>query len=97
MAPTSENPPIRDGQMLTGPLFSKPMRVETVRANGSESWVAGMAGVLEEDARLPALFLWVLQSTEDVDRGGQSYYRVPKDGRQPFGRAQIGGWRLDSI
>ena len=36
MAQTSENPPIRDGQILTGPLFSEPMRVETVRSNGSD-------------------------------------------------------------
>ena len=41
MAPTSENRPIGDAQVLIGPLFSEPMRVETVRANGSDSWVAG--------------------------------------------------------
>ena len=35
MAPTSGNPPIRDGQILTGPLFNEPMRVETVRSNGA--------------------------------------------------------------
>ena len=31
----------------------------------------GMAGALEEDARLTALFLWALQSTEDHDHRGQ--------------------------
>ncbi len=44
MTPVSENPPIRDGQILTGPLFSEPMWVETVRSNGSDSWVAGLVG-----------------------------------------------------
>ncbi len=33
----------------------------------------GMAGALEEDARLTALFLWALQSTEDHDRAGTTY------------------------
>ena len=35
---------IREGQVLTGPLFSEPMRVETVRANGADSVVAGLVG-----------------------------------------------------
>ncbi len=55
MAPTSENPPIRDGQILTGPLFSEPTRVETVRANGSDSWVAGLVGTQTERFRRVAL------------------------------------------
>jgi len=33
----------------------------------------GLAGALEEDARLTALFLWALQSTEDHDHRGQRY------------------------
>ena len=55
MAPTSENPPIRDGQILTGPLFSEPMRVETVRPNGAGSWVAGLVGTQTERFRNVAL------------------------------------------
>ncbi len=35
---------IRDGQVLTGPLFSELMRVETVRSNGPGIWVAGLVG-----------------------------------------------------
>ena len=35
----------------------------------------GMAGALEEDARLTALFLWALQSTEDSDRVGVTFER----------------------
>lgn len=55
MAPTSEDPPIRDGQILTGPLFSEPMRVETVRSNGSDTWVAGLVGTQTERFRNVAL------------------------------------------
>lgn len=51
MAPTSENLPISDGQILTGPLFSEPMRVETVRSNGAGSWVAVLFGTEPERFR----------------------------------------------
>ncbi len=60
--------------------------LEQVLGTAEASARNGMAGALEEDARLTALFLWALQSTEDDDRGGQTYYRVPKDGRQPVVR-----------
>ena len=43
--------PIREGQVLTGPLFSEPMRVETVRANGPGVWVAGLVGQRSERFR----------------------------------------------
>lgn len=36
--------PVRVGQILTGPLFSEPMRVETARPNGPDSWVLGLVG-----------------------------------------------------
>ncbi len=55
MEPTSENAPIRDGQILTGSLFSEPMRVETVRSNGAGSWVAGLVGTQTERFRNVAL------------------------------------------
>ena len=32
------DPPIREGQVLTGALFSEPMRVETIRQNGASAW-----------------------------------------------------------
>ena len=35
---------IREGQVLTGPLFAEPMLVETVRANGADTVVAGLVG-----------------------------------------------------
>ena len=34
---------VREGQVLTGPLFNEPMRVETVRSNGPDSVEAGLS------------------------------------------------------
>ena len=42
---------IREGQVLTGPLFSEPMRVETVRTNGPGSVEAGLVGQRTERFR----------------------------------------------
>ncbi len=36
--------PPEEGQVLTGPLFSEPMRVETVAPNGSGGWNVGLVG-----------------------------------------------------
>ncbi len=44
----SDEHPIREGQIVTGSLFSEPMRVETVRINGAGSWTVGMAGLQTE-------------------------------------------------
>ena len=60
--------------------------LEQVLGTAEASARNGMSGALEEDARLTALFLWALQSTEYVDRVDQSYYRVPKDGGHPVVR-----------
>ena len=43
-SPLSAEVPILEGQVLTGPLFSEPMRVETVRSDGPGVWVAGLVG-----------------------------------------------------
>jgi hypothetical protein len=40
-----------EGQILTGPQFSEPMRVETVRAGGPGSWVLGVVGISTERFR----------------------------------------------
>ena len=42
---------IQEGQILTGPLFSEPMRVETVRSNGTNVWVVGLVGQRSEQFR----------------------------------------------
>ncbi len=47
----SDEAPFRIGWVLIGPLFNEPMRVESVRANGPESWVAGLVGVQSERFR----------------------------------------------
>ena len=43
--------PLREGQLLTGPLFNEPMRIETVRANGLDTWVVGLVGLQSEQFR----------------------------------------------
>ena len=35
---------LRAGRVLTGPYFSEPMLVETVREYGSGVWIVGMVG-----------------------------------------------------
>jgi hypothetical protein len=51
---------ITQGQILTGPLFNEPMRVETVIENGSDSWVLGLVGTQSE------LFRRVTLSSADL-------------------------------
>ncbi len=43
--------PLSEGQVVTGPLFNEPMRVETVRADGENVWVAGLVGVRSDRFR----------------------------------------------
>ena len=43
--------PIYGGQILTGPLFNEPMRVETVRSNGPDTWELGLVGLRSEKFR----------------------------------------------
>ena len=49
--PLSAETAIQEGQILTGPLFREPMRVETVRSNGPDVWVAGLVGQQSEQFR----------------------------------------------
>src|SRR5262249_2596106 len=42
---------IQPGHILTGTLFSEPMRVETVRAHGPDIWEMGLVGVQSERFR----------------------------------------------
>jgi superfamily II DNA or RNA helicase len=42
---------IREGQILTGVLFNEPMRVETVRADGPDTVIAGLVGTKSERFR----------------------------------------------
>ena len=49
--PATDGTTIREWQVLTGLLFSEPMRVETVRSNGSDIWVSGLIGQQSEQFR----------------------------------------------
>ncbi len=51
---------IRQGQILTGPQFNEPMRVETVRTNGTDSWEVGLVGQQSEQ------FCRVVLSAADI-------------------------------
>lgn len=46
-----DNQPIHEGQILTGALFNEPMRVETVRASGTNTWIVGLVGIQSEQFR----------------------------------------------
>ena len=69
--------PIRAGQLLTGPLFSEPMRVETVRSNGPNIWMAGLVGQRSERFRRVTLTrddissLTIADSTLSYDGDGR--------------------------
>jgi hypothetical protein len=44
---TDKAPRLSVGQVLIGPLFNEPMRVETVQPNGAASWILGLVGLSE--------------------------------------------------
>ncbi len=59
---TKEKPPLSVGQILSGPLFNEPMRVETVQSNGVTSWIVGVVGTNTERFRK------VTMTAEDMAR-----------------------------
>jgi len=63
----SENRPLREGQVLTGPLFNEPMRVETLRSNGPDTWVVGLVGAQSERFRSVTLTSHDLASLTVLD------------------------------
>jgi superfamily II DNA or RNA helicase/predicted GIY-YIG superfamily endonuclease len=66
---------LNPGQILTGTLFNEPMRVETVRANGPDTWIIGLVGTQSERFRsvtltsrdIEALTIFDVTSTYDGD------------------------------
>jgi SNF2 family DNA or RNA helicase len=66
---------LKPGQILTGTLFNEPMRVETVRANGPDTWKVGLVGTQSERFRsvtltsrdIEALTIFDVTSTYDGD------------------------------
>ena len=63
----SEDNPFREGQVLIGSLFNEPMRVETIRANGTDSWVAGLVGTQSERFRKVTLTLKDIEALTIID------------------------------
>src|SRR5437899_1939765 len=59
---TPETTTIHAGQILIGPLFSEPMRVETAKKSGSKGWEVGLVGTESERFRKVTL------SSDDVSR-----------------------------
>ena len=63
-------PPLRPGQILTGVLFNEPMRVETIRDTGSDTWVVGLVGTATERFRSVTLSLHDLRSPDHCRHHG---------------------------
>ena len=56
--------PLVEGQVVTGTLFSEPMRVETIRQNGPGTWIVGLSGVNTERFRKVTLTTADLQQLQ---------------------------------
>ena len=59
---TENTLPLTVGQILIGPLFNEPMRVETVQSNGAASWIVGLVGTNSERFRKVTI------TAEDLER-----------------------------
>jgi len=59
---------ISAGHILVGPLFSEPMRVETVRPNGLGIWTVGLVGTQSERFRSVTLTEADLASVKILDQ-----------------------------
>lgn len=53
---------LQPGRTVMGPLFNEPMRIETVRPGGVDTWVVGLVGLQSERFRSVTL------SNEDLER-----------------------------
>lgn len=64
-------------QIFVGPLFNEPVRVETVRPNGTDSWTLGVVGLQSERFRSVTLTrrdleaLTIKKSTRTYDGDGR--------------------------
>jgi superfamily II DNA or RNA helicase len=56
--------PLVEGQVVTGTLFSEPMRVETIRESGPGTWVVGLCGLNTERFRKVTLTSTDLQQLQ---------------------------------
>ena len=60
-----------EGQILTGPLFNEPMRVETVAQTSPGSWTLGLVGTRSERFRKVSLAAAELAGLTVLDSGFQ--------------------------
>ncbi len=66
---------LKPGQILTGAFFNEPMKVETVRPNGPDTWIVGLVGTRSERFRsvnltsrdIETLSIFEVTSTYDGD------------------------------
>src|SRR5437763_12959983 len=56
--------PLVEGQVVTGTLYSEPMRVETIRESGPGTWVVGLCGLNTERVRKVTLTSTDLQQLQ---------------------------------
>ena len=68
--------PPTEGQILTGPLFNEPMRVETVTETGPGAWTLGLVGARSERFRRVSLGAAELAALTVLDCG----FRYDGDG-----------------
>jgi superfamily II DNA or RNA helicase len=59
---------LREGQIVVGPQFSEPMAVETVRADGVDTWVVGLVGERTRQFRRVTLTREDLQALQILER-----------------------------
>jgi len=69
--------PLQEAQVLTGPLFNEPMRVETVRESGNGTWTVGLVGTQTERFRQVTLSAHDLDGISILEPG----FRYDGDGR----------------
>jgi superfamily II DNA or RNA helicase len=65
----SSDPPVREGQILTGPFFDEPMRVVTVAQNGPAAWSVGLVGTRSEKFRQVSLAKDQIAALSIMSRG----------------------------
>jgi superfamily II DNA or RNA helicase len=63
----SEDHPFKEGQILIGSLFNEQMRVETIGANGPDTWIVGLVGTQTERFRKVTLTAQDLDSVTVID------------------------------
>ncbi len=72
--------PLVEGQVVTGTLFSEPMRVETIRESGPGTWVVGLCGLNTERFRKVTLTAADLQQLQ-VQKPHFTYGTSPQNWR----------------